>query len=73
MELPLLGCVRARAELVVFEYAYSPRHGVGIGSHGTRLGGGGVAMKMSVLFSVREGGEQEEAEAEEEKGCAKRG
>ena len=30
-------------------------------------------MKMSVLFSVREGGEQEEAEAEEEKGCAKRG
>ena len=45
MELPLLGCVRARAELVVFEYAYSPRHGVGIGSHGTRLGGGGVAMK----------------------------
>ena len=29
--------------------------------------------EMSVLFSVREEGEQEEAEAEEEKGCAKRG
>ena len=37
--------MRARAELVVFEYGYSPRHDVGIGSHGTRRGGGGMAMK----------------------------
>ena len=35
----------ARAELVVFECGYSPRHGVGIGSHGMRRGDGGVAMK----------------------------